>query len=672
MIASLLNRGQRGIVAGLAMVALAGGTLWAQERALRPVRVFEKRALLIGNSDYSRTNRLVNTIPDVRALERALTALGFDVVTRHENLSLREMETSVRRFATGLDAGDLALFYYSGHGVQVDRENFLLPVDFELETQPAEVEYAALAVERVQDMMRATGARVRVLVLDACRNNPYGDSRSGTTGLAAMDADGDLIVYATGAGDVASDNQSGALGLYMTHLLPELERKTVELKEAFDRARVAVYEAARSRGESQRPAQYEDLIGKVYLRGGPSGPILDEPSRISFEPSPTPLAAPGQPAATPAPPEVSSSPPPSAKTVSERWDEIKETDRTDELETFVERYGDEAANAVWMKLASIRLENLKIERLLEKARAAWAAVQETRSAGALETFVEVYSSVPGAAELVQQAKEQLAGLGTAQVWTNGLGMEFVLVPAGGFEMGSTSGLAESDERPVTRVRISRAFYLGKHEVTQGEWAEVMKSQPSHFSDCGRDCPVESVSWEEAMEFVARLNAREVGERYRLPTEAEWEYAARAGMQADTFAGDLSIRKKHDAPALDRIAWYGGNSGVTYEKAESCSGWEGKQYAAGRCGTHPVGKKAPNRYGLHDMLGNVNEWVQDWYGAYPGGSLTDPTGPTTGAKRVGRGGNWRIPARNCRSAERFPHRASARNRHTGLRLVREAK
>ena len=183
------------------------------------------------------------------------------------------------------------------------------------------------------------------------------------------------------------------------------------------------------------------------------------------------------------------------------------------------------------------------------------------------------------------------------------GIEFVWVPAGEFQMGSTSRHAGDNEQPVTRVRISQGFYLGKYEVTQDEWQAVMGSNPSSFSGCGR-CPVEQVSWEDAQAFIGRLNASSGGGRYRLPTEAEWEYAARAGTTTDTYAGNMTQPLGND-PVVDGIAWYYENSGLQ---------------------THPVGQKSPNGFGLHDMLGNVWEWVGDWYGAYPGGAVTDPSGP----------------------------------------------
>ena len=216
-------------------------------------------------------------------------------------------------------------------------------------------------------------------------------------------------------------------------------------------------------------------------------------------------------------------------------------------------------------------------------------------------------------------------------------MEFVQVSAGEFLMGSESEEAFSfNEQPVTRVRISRGFWLGKYEVTQGQWQEVMGSNPSLFDECGPDCPVEGVSWEDVQEFIGRLNAAVGEERYRLPTEAEWEYAARAGTSGDRYGN------------LDAIAWCDGNN---------------------RSGTHPVGQKMANAWGLHDMLGNVEEWVEDWKGPYPGGEVTDPQGPTSGSDRVYRGGCWISGARFCRASTRFSDSPGNRRGYLGFRLLR---
>ena len=218
-------------------------------------------------------------------------------------------------------------------------------------------------------------------------------------------------------------------------------------------------------------------------------------------------------------------------------------------------------------------------------------------------------------------------------------MEFERIPAGSFVMGSP----EDEEGRHARerqhgVRISQGFWMGKYEVTQGEWEAVMGTNPSGFPECGARCPVERVSWDDVQEFIRRLNQRESasGYAYRSPTEAEWEYAARAGTTGARYG------------ELDLIAWYSGNSGRT---------------------THPVGQKRANAWGLHDMLGNVWEWVADWYAAYPSGAVTDPRGPGTGTARVIRGLGWSISATYVRSAYRVSTSADARSRELGFRLVR---
>ena len=281
----------------------------------------------------------------------------------------------------------------------------------------------------------------------------------------------------------------------------------------------------------------------------------------------------------------------------------------------------------------------------------------------------------GGVELVRNSVGDIAGPGPG---TGGPragergefdGMEFVWIPAGEFEMGSASEHAYDGEGPLTRVRISEGYWLGKHEVTQGEWAAVMGSNPSYFDECGGECPVENVSWLEVQEYISKLNGRGDGWSYRLPTEAEWEYAARAGTRGDTYAGDLRLLGKNNAPVLDGIAWYGGNSGVSYGGGLDCSAWEEKQYSSRRCGPQRVGQKGANAWGLHDMLGNVWEWVQDWYGEYPGGAVRDPTGPSGGSDRVDRGGGWSDDAVYCRSATRISYGPGNRSYDIGFRLLR---
>jgi len=214
--------------------------------------------------------------------------------------------------------------------------------------------------------------------------------------------------------------------------------------------------------------------------------------------------------------------------------------------------------------------------------------------------------------------------------------KFAEICPGTFMMGSPDSEAgrDSDEGPQHQVTISKAFELQTTEVTQSQWESVMGSNPSYFK--GSDLPVEQVSWDDAQEFITKLNAKNDGYRYRLPTEAEWEYAARAGTTG-AYAGDL-----------DAMAWYAQNSGPT---------------------THPVGTKAPNAWGLYDMHGNVWEWVQDWYGDYSTSAVTDPVGPSLGSGRVLRGGDWYSYSQYCRSANRYNDSPAIRGSNLGLRLLR---
>ena len=235
--------------------------------------------------------------------------------------------------------------------------------------------------------------------------------------------------------------------------------------------------------------------------------------------------------------------------------------------------------------------------------------------------------------------------------TNSIGMKLVLIPKGTFMMGSPieEEGAENDEEQH-QVTIGKDYYLGVTEVTQGQYEKVMGTNPSYFqkrvirkSDSSM-YPVEQVSWEDAVEFCKKLSdlpeEKKAGRVYRLPTEAEWEYACRAGSKAAYSFGANS-------KTLGDYAWFGENSGGQ---------------------THPVGEKKANAWGLYDMHGNVWEWCSDWYGVYPKGSVSDPSGPSEGSDRVDRGGSWINGAANCRSARRSGYDPSDRSFNYGFRVA----
>lgn len=247
---------------------------------------------------------------------------------------------------------------------------------------------------------------------------------------------------------------------------------------------------------------------------------------------------------------------------------------------------------------------------------------------------------------------------------NSIGMRFVPVPAGSFTMGSSDSdrEADADEKPARRVTLSRPFHLGKFEVTQAQWEAVMGSSPYDRSTGARsnpffdlpgmaervrkpDNPV-TVSWNEAQEFLRRLNLKEGHQRYRLPTEAAWEYAARAGTTTAYSFGD-------DRSLLGRYAWFG------------------EDFATGS--PHPVGRKLPNPWGLHDMHGNVWEWVQDSYGRYDAAAATDPLrAQDRSAGKVVRGGSWHATADGWRSAHRKEYPADYRGISIGFRVLMEER
>jgi formylglycine-generating enzyme required for sulfatase activity len=243
------------------------------------------------------------------------------------------------------------------------------------------------------------------------------------------------------------------------------------------------------------------------------------------------------------------------------------------------------------------------------------------------------------AETDRAAREKAEADKRAKEKAEVMNIEMVYVQGGTFTMGCTGEQGNDcypGEGPVHQVTLSN-FYMGKYEVTQAQWKAVMGSNPSNFK--GDNLPVEKVSWNDVQEFIRKLNAQ-TGKHYRLPTEAEWEYAARGGNKSRKY-------KYSGSNALESVAWYGDNSGST---------------------THPVGTKSANELGIYDMSGNVWEWCSDWSGAYPASAQNNPVGALSGSDRVYRGGSWYIIAGSCRVAIRFDYSPGNSGSDLGFRLA----
>jgi len=236
--------------------------------------------------------------------------------------------------------------------------------------------------------------------------------------------------------------------------------------------------------------------------------------------------------------------------------------------------------------------------------------------------------------------------------TNSIGMKFVYIEPGSFDMGSPSDEPGRRNNEIQhKVILTQGYYMQTTEVTQGQWRSVMGNNPSRFKDCGDKCPVEKISWDDVQKFIKKLNQKEGVSIYRLPTEAEWEYAARAGTTTPFSLGDGKCLSTDQANYDGRFPMPDCPNGEYREK------------------TVPVASFQPNGWGLYDMHGNVREWCQDWYGKYPEGSVINPAGPRDGVSRVMRGGGWFYNGRFVRSAYRNGSEPGYRWYNDGFRLAR---
>lgn len=613
------------LVLGLSIVGLPSALLHPaaaqQDRLLRqatstPAPAAKRLALVMGNGAYANAPTLKNPPNDARDMAEALTKLGFEVVSGVD-LNQRQMKTMIRQFGLQLKAGGQGVFYYAGHGVQSKGRNYLIPVDAQIESE-AEIEDAGVDVQLVLNFMDDAQNGLNIVMLDACRNNPFGRSmRSAENGLAQVDAPtGTLIAYSTAPGRVASDG-TGRNGLYTAELLKQMTTPGLSIYEMFMRVRA---EVVRQTNGKQVPWEASSLIGSFSF-SAPAKPGSDPPARLGAA-----LADAGAVEAV-------------------YWDSIKDSNDPADYSEYLKEY----PQGRYAQLARLKLRQFE------------ARNKPTGNSGAGDT---AGGNRPGPTS---------GGVGNAQpkagtLMKNTLGMEFAYIPAGSFMMGSSDteiqqafdnargNLGEKAKRewftpegPQRRVTIGSDIYLGRYEVTQAQWQAVMGTNPSKFSDCAQ-CPVERVSWNDIQEFINKLNARNDGYSYRLPSEAEWEYAARAGTTTPfAFGSSLSSAQANfngDYP-------YGGAA-------------EGEYLIK----TTPVGSFSPNAWGMYDMHGNVWEWCQDWYGEnyYSSGLAADPPGPSSGTARVVRGGSWTNYAFFLRSALRNFNQPADRNGLIGFRLA----
>jgi formylglycine-generating enzyme required for sulfatase activity len=571
-------------VAGLAL-ALLLGTL-AQSQTPRRV------ALLIGNAAYtSGMPALTYPLQDIQVLEQSLKKLNFDVqVVR--NADQKAMGRAIRDFGTNAREAQVALVYYSGHGMQARDENYLIPVGAAIETE-GDLDIEAIQLRALMRQIEDARPKTTVVVLDACRDNPVASrTKSGTKGLSRVQSppNNTLVVFAALPGTTATDN-----GVFAKELASRITEPNVGIRTVFDKVGQAVRQATGQKQAIQRDDQLsEDVVLLATARVEPVTPA----------PAPIPAG-------------------PTAEQIEQQaWDAAVRANALAGYQAYMRRY----PNGRYAPAAEVAIAGLEapVRPAPTPAPVPITPSPSPQPQGQAQAQVQVTALSPQPGQAFKDCANCL---------------EMVVIPAGSFIMGSN----EADrEKPPHRVTIQR-FAMGKFEVTQGQWRAVMGSNPSRFNTCGDDCPVEQVSWNDIQDFINKLN-QQTGKSYRLPSEAEWEYAARAGSTSEWSFGDSESQ-------LGDHAWFGGNSG-------------GK--------TQRTGQKRPNAFGLHDMHGNVWEWVQDcWHSNYSG-APTDGSAWTTSCaedKRVLRGGSWNNNPAFLRSALRLRNSPVNRSDYNGFRLAR---
>ena len=688
-----------------------------------PALSAERLALVVGNGGYDPANipRLDNPVNDARLMAKALESAEFEValVTDADRDAMYDAidEFGARLRSAGKNT--VGLFYYAGHGVEAGGANYLIPLDADIDSERGFSRHAVSAQE-VLSWMEQAGNRLNLLILDACRDNPYGDKRGGVRGLGRMDApSGSLIAYSAGPGETADDGD-GANSPYTLALAEMLVEPGLKVEDVFKRVRVRV---ERETGDRQTPWENSSLRGDFYFV--PAAAVADDRDveRVF-------------------------------------WDSIRDSRDPAKFRAYLEKYGEDGEFAA---LAGIELGALKAgggtatAEPGEAAPAIVAAVDPTpealefslglergdrrliqrglaslglepgladgllgpRTRGAIRGYQEAkgfeatgYLSAEQAQTLVAlgaedaraQAKSNAerreaqrraeAEREKAQRPEKSPGRRFrdcaacpelVVVPGGSFMMGSPSGEAgrDDDEGPVHRVTISKPLAVGVYEVTVGEFGRFV-GETGHVT--GDSCwiyeggewksrggrnwrnpgfsqsdahPVVCVNWEDAQAYVRWLS-RETGEDYRLLSESEWEYVARGGTETSRYWGGGASAACRYVNVADRSL------------KEQYSGWRWKIHECrdGHVHTAPAGSFSPNGYGLYDVLGNVWEWVGDCWNDSYGGAPRDGRAWESGdcSLRVLRGGSWSNEPRSVRSADRGQYPTGFRPILAGFRVA----
>lgn len=521
--------------------------------------------------------------------------------------------------ASAVPKDGLLLVAFAGHGLERGGKAYLIPSDARLTDDVSLLEESAISVERMHNRIRSANVAQVVVLLDACRNDPGGRAdapnlltASYTRGfnfdVRNREVQAFATLYATAIGQRAFEYQEKKQGYFTWAVVEGLKGAA-----ANDRGEVTlsglvkyVQDVVPKRilvdlgaSKQQRPFaviegyRADDLVVAVVVPPGATkhaGNTKKEASASVVNPE---------------------------AVEQEYWETIRNSNDPQDYNDYLKAY----PNGTYAVIARAKLRQIATARSKEPAA---SQLSNSQSSIGANNRPNVNSTVAMTSAPLRKSFRSQHGI------------EMVYIAPGSFMMGSN---IHDDENPIHKVTIDYSFYIGRYEVTQGQWEAVMGNNPSYFKDCGVNCPVEQVSWNDAQRFINKLNESNDEFTYRLPSEAEWEYASRAGTSVEY------------AEIVNAMAWFSENS-------------EG--------GPHAVGQKQPNAWGLADMLGNVWEWCQDWYHNTYYDAPTDGNAWLSGGEQKGRilrGESWMHNAANLRSAYRGnPFSPSSSNLDVGFRVV----
>jgi formylglycine-generating enzyme required for sulfatase activity len=628
--AMMMHGGKRGITGAkcrFLLLALCCLTFAA------PAFADKRIALVIGNAAYKNVTPLDNPKNDARLIADTLQSVGFNLVGGGAQLDLDKagLDDAVQRFSKSIQGADVALFYYAGHGVQLRGSNFLVPINAN-PTREADIDFQMVDVALVLRQMEAAGTKLNLVMLDACRNNPFGGRglRATTSGLGQMQApEGTLISFATQPGNVANDGADGN-SPYSRALSQIIRRPGLGIFDTFNDVGLMVKQVT---GGSQQPwLSSSPIAGNFYFAGAPASTT---DARFSEE------------------------------TAARAWAVMESTTSVAVLEDFIRQFGD----TVYGSMARARLEELRRSQIAVVAPPAAPPPAPQVSAGSCGGSILTVSLTSRAAQPLSTAEE--CALKSKDVFKEcDKCPELVVVPAGSFTMGSPSTETgrESAESPQHLVTLARPFAVARFEVTIDQFAEFVRDsgyEPASkcwanqrgkwelrtdrswrspgYAQAGSH-PVACIGWDDAKAYATWLS-RKTGKTYRLLTEAEWEYAARAGTTTRFYFGDNE----------SAVCGYGNGADQSVKRTvPGASGWQVAPCNDGFAYTAPVGSFAPNGFGLYDMHGNVWEWIEDCGNGNYIGAPADGSAWMSGdcGSRILRGGAWPMNPSLLRLAYRY--------------------